>query len=114
MVHFYSDLKVLIEAVAGLNRDILHLHFGILLFLLLSWRMPEPHRFRRAFVCLLVIAVANECFDMLMALEKAEPLNWRESIGDIVNTVLWPAVWCVFQRRIVRALVNEHSLDKPT
>ncbi len=114
MVHFYSDLKALIEAVAGFDRNILHLHFGILLFLLLSWRMPEPHRFRRAFVCLLVIAVVNECFDMLMALEKAEPFSWRESIVDIINTVLWPAVWCVFQRRIVRALVNEHSLDKPT
>lgn len=115
LVHFYSDFKHLIEVVAGfVNRDTLHVHLGILLFLLLWWRMPEPHRFRRAFVCMLVISVLNECLDLLMAHQKGEPLNWLESLLDIINTLLWPAALCVFEQRIVRVLGNARSLDKST
>lgn len=103
MIHLYAQLKDLIEAVIGLDRNVLHVHLGIVLFMLLAWCFPQPHRYRRALVWLLVIAVLNEVFDVLMAFDKGKRPNWSDDIADIINTLFWPAVWCVFRHRLARA-----------
>jgi hypothetical protein len=104
LLHLFSQSKDLIEAVIGLDRNVLHVHLGIVLFLLLAWCFPRPGRYRKAFVWLLAIALINESFDAMIAFDKGVTPNWPDGLADIINTVLWPGLWCWFRRKLVPAL----------
>ena len=99
MIHFVSDLKDLIEAIIGLDRNVLHVHLGIALFVFFAWCFPGPGRFEKAFFWLVTIELVNEFFDAMMALDGGRRPNWPDMIADIINTLIWPAIWCLWQRR---------------
>ena len=96
MVDLYAYFKDLIEAVSGLDRNVLHVHLGIVLFGLLAWIFPGRGRFAKAWAWLLLIELVNEFFDLMAAVDAGKPPNWPDSIADVINTMLWPAVWCLW------------------
>ncbi|MGE0315997.1 MAG: hypothetical protein AB7P21_30655 [Lautropia sp.] len=97
----YAAFKDLLEVLLHVDRNTLHVHFGLVLFFGIALLYRSRHRFARALAWLVAIAVLNECFDLLRAHAQGHTLAWGESVGDIVNTVLWPAVWVLFGARIV-------------
>lgn len=97
MIHHFSDFKDLLEAIIGLDRNVLHVHLGIALFLFLAWCFPGPGRYRKAFVWLAIIEFVNEFSDAMMALDARRQPDWPDALADIINTLFWPAVWCLWQ-----------------
>ena len=96
LIHYYSDFKDLLEAIIGLDRNVLHVHLGIALFLLFAWVFPDPHRHRKAFVWLAILELVNEFIDGMMAVDAGRSPNWPDALADIINTLFWPAVWCLW------------------
>ena len=99
MVHLFSDFKNLIEAIIGLDRNVLHVHLGLVLFFFLAWCFPGPGRYWKAFVWVAIIELVNEFFDATMAFDAAHRPNWPDMAADIINTLFWPAVWCLWKCR---------------
>lgn len=97
MIYYYSNLKDFIEAIIGLDRNVLHVHLGIALFIFLSWLFPDPGRYRKAFFWLLFLELVNEFIDAMMALDRGRSPNWPDTMADIINTMIWPAVWCLWR-----------------
>lgn len=98
LIHQYSNFKDLIEAIIGLDRNVLHVHLGIALFIFLAWLFPGEGRYRKAFFWLLVIELINEFFDVMMAVDARRTPNWPDTLADIINTMIWPAVYCLWRR----------------
>ena len=98
LIHYYSDFKDLIEAIVGLDRNVLHVHLGIALFLFFAWIFPGESRYRKAFFWLLAIQLMNEVFDVMMAIDARRTPNWPDALADIINTLFWPAVYCLWRR----------------
>ena len=112
--HLHSDFKDLLEAVLGVDRNVLHVHLGIALFLLFAWCLPDPHRYRKALAWVIVVALLNEFSDALMAYDVGRVPKWRDAVADIMNTVIWPAAWCLFGQRIVRSVRNAPDVGGPS
>lgn len=106
LIHLYAQLKDLIEAVIGLDRKVLHAHLGVILFLRLTWCFPGPHRYRKALVWLFVIELVNQFFDVLTAYDQGFRPYWSDSVADIINTMIWPTIWCLYRCRLARALAS--------
>lgn len=98
----HAQFKDFLEALLHIDRNTLHVHLGLVLFFVLAATFRSRHRFARALVWLAVVAVLNECFDLLGAYAKGHSLAWGESVADIVNTLLWPAVWALFGSRFLQ------------
>ncbi|MET0507598.1 MAG: hypothetical protein ABWZ78_05365 [Burkholderiaceae bacterium] len=113
MVHLFAEFKDLLEAVIGLDRNVLHVHLGIILFLVFAWCLPDPHRYSKAFIWLIVVELCNEFFDVVTTYDLGRVPNWPDTLADIINTLIWPAAWCLFRRRIARALRNAPDLSGP-
>lgn len=96
MVELFAHFKNLLEALSGLDRNVLHVHLGIVLFGLVAWIFPGRRRFLKAWYWLLVIELVNECFDIIRALDRGKPPNWADGLADIINTMLWPTVFCLW------------------
>lgn len=96
MVDLYAHFKDLLEAFIGLDRNVLHVHFGIILFGLLAWIFPGRAHFAKAWSWLLLIELVNEVFDLVVAVDAGHRPNWPDSIADVINTMLWPTVWCLW------------------
>lgn len=111
MIYYYSDLKDFIEAIIGLDRNVLHVHLGIALFIFLSWLFSGPARYRKAFFWLLFLELVNEFIDAMMALDRGHSPNWPDTFADIINTMIWPAVWCLWRHH--RRLRAERAARDP-
>lgn len=97
MIHYYSNFKDFIEAIVGLDRNVLHVHLGIALFLLFAWIFPGANRYRKAFFWLVVVEFLNEFIDVMMAVDAHRTPNWPDAMADIINTLFWPAVYCLWR-----------------
>ncbi len=118
VIHYYAELKDFIEAIIGLDRNVLHVHLGIALFVFLAWLFPGPGRYRKAFFWLLFLELINEFIDAMMALDAGRSPNWPDTLADIINTMIWPAVWCLWRhhrRRRAGRLASpaQHDLGDP-
>lgn len=96
---FYS-LKHALLGVVPLAADAMHVHIGMLLFLLVAAIARNERRFTIAFLVVLAICLAGEMLDIAYDLHAGRPLRWRNSIKDIVGTTLWPGVWAIFWWRL--------------
>lgn len=87
-----ESLKDFLVLISGLTRDSLHTNLGLSIFFLTALvRRISPGRWL-PLLCVLVLAIVNEVFDLRRDYLHGSALNWRESVRDIANTVFWPAV----------------------
>ncbi len=84
----YSAFKRSLSALTGAQEDLLHVHAGLLIFVLASLVLRRKMRSPLPLSVVAFFAVANEVLDRPM-----EP--WV----DIANTIFWPAVLFVLARR---------------
>lgn len=85
----YENLKILIEAYTGLERDALHIHVALILYFL---AMLVCRRSRFPWIVVLLFELANEALDLNRQHLNGMPLDWHESAKDLWNTMLWPTV----------------------
>lgn len=102
MLDRYAHFKEYLADVLHLGQDALHLHFGLVIFGMLCLLIRAPDRTVRALCWLTAIAVTNEVLDLLHAIGGGQRIPWLAGLGDIVNTIAWPAVLVLVGRRLGR------------
>lgn len=102
----YASIKIAIEQYSGLDKDALHVHAALLLYLIAMVVFRQTRRSRIPWLFVLFIELANEAFDLRRQYLVGESLAWDESLKDLWNTMLWPTVLLfigryttLFQRR---------------
>ena len=89
----FASLKEVIESSSHLSADALHVHIGLVLFLIGAALMRSERRFLYSLGWLLAICLVGELFDLSKAYSEGSRLRWLGSAKDLVNTMLWPAAW---------------------
>jgi len=86
----YQDLKLLVEQYSGLEKDALHIHVALLLYLIAMFAFRQTRRSRFPWLFVLLVELANEAVDILS--NNAEAWVIEGSAKDLWNTMLWPTV----------------------
>lgn len=90
----FYHLKSLLNFLLPLSADALHVHVGLLLFIVaLTLMKGRSQRFAIAFGVVLAACLAGELLDVLYDYHAGNALRWRNSMKDTVNTMLWPTIW---------------------
>lgn len=89
----YYDIKAFIEHYSGLERDALHIHGALLLYILAMAVFRRSRRSRFPWLVVLGVELANEAYDIIVNLgkNKADEVI-AGSARDLWNTMLWPTV----------------------
>lgn len=87
-----QSLKISIMTATGLSRDALHVHVGLAVFLAAVVVLRRPLRSVLPWLVVLAVAVAGELLDLRDDVSTTGEWRSRDSLRDIVNTVLWPTV----------------------
>jgi cell shape-determining protein MreD len=94
----FQDLKVAIEQFSGLDKDALHIHAALLLYLVAMVAFRQTRRSRIPWLFVLLVELANEAADLfgLYAAygvkETVGSSEFSDSAKDLWNTMLWPTV----------------------
>ena len=113
----WSSFKSTLSRWVGLSHDALHMHVGMVLFLLLAFLL----RRRRwgvlaALGGVLALEVANEVIDALDWVRWTGAPNFIESGRDIASTMVWPTVLAVglavWRRQRARAERPSRAIDQ--
>lgn len=88
----YSDLKVLIEQFTGLERDALHIHAALFLYILAMGLFRQSRRSRFPWLFVFAIECANEVYDLWHNWADGIEYAVTGSLKDLWNTMLWPTV----------------------
>ena len=94
----FADIKIFIEQYSGLERDALHIHFALLVYLLAMFVFRQTRRSRFPWLVVLFFELLNELFDLKRSQMAGMPLPWEESVKDLWNTMLWPTVLLIVGR----------------
>ncbi len=86
----YHDLKNFLENYTGLERDALHVHGALLLYILAMALFRQSRRSRFPWLVVLGVELANEAYDLTHNVGTGEEL--AGSAKDLWNTMLWPTV----------------------
>lgn len=92
-----DPLKSLLSEVAGLSRDALHVHLGLLAMLgaMLIFRRPAGSPI--PWLCVLALELLNEAMDLYWGRQGLRQ-GLIASAQDIINTMLWPTVILLLAR----------------
>lgn len=88
----YQDLKAFIEQYSGLERDALHIHGALLLYILAMAVFRRSRRSRFPWLLVLGVELANEAYDISQNLGRSRDEVIAGSAKDLWNTMLWPTV----------------------
>jgi cell shape-determining protein MreD len=106
----FADIKIFIEAYTGLERDALHVHLALLIYMLAMFLFRQSRRSRFPWIAVLLFELANEFFDLNRQRLDGTPLDWHESAKDLWNTMLWPTVLLLVGRYTT---LFEHRSHRP-
>ena len=90
----YASLKQGLSAATGASEDLLHVHFGLLIFVTAALLLRRRMHSNWPVGLVWVFALANEAVDYFAAGYQVDT-----SALDVVNTVLWPTVLHLVARR---------------
>ena len=88
----WVEFKELVGFYTGLERDALHVHAALLLYILAMGLFRRSRRSRIPWLAVLAIELANEGYDIHHNWDDG--LEWAvsSSVKDLWNTMLWPTV----------------------
>lgn len=90
--HSFGDVKNILVAFLGFQRDALHIHFGLLIFFA-AWVMLRGRRGAWAALGLVVaIALGAEIWDHIYELSINKACDWPDHLSDLFNTCVWPMI----------------------
>ena len=88
----FSNLKNAIAFYTGLEKDALHIHVALLLYVLALWIFRQTRRSRFPWIAVFLIEMANEGHDLIINWPEGPHWAISESAKDLWNTMLWPTV----------------------
>lgn len=91
----YAALKNKLATFTGAQEDLLHVHAGLLIFVVAALVLRRKMRSPAPLIVVVVFAAVNELLDQF----GGEPASAIEPYVDFANTVFWPAVLFVLARR---------------
>ncbi|HEX9932323.1 MAG TPA: hypothetical protein VGB08_05725 [Allosphingosinicella sp.] len=102
----WFDLKELVGTYTGLERDALHIHGALFLYLIAMGLFRQSRRSRMPWLIVLLVELANEAYDIWYGWGIEHDLIFGSAAKDLWNTMLWPTVLLLvgrytswFQRR---------------
>jgi hypothetical protein len=96
----YAAVKTAMSQVTGAQEDLLHVHFGLLIFVVAAVALGKRLHSPVPVLVVWAFAVTNEVVDYFAS-------RWQidASTLDILNTVIWPTViYFVARYRSARAI----------
>lgn len=84
------SIKDKIGRVTGMSDKLLHVHAGIAIFLISAAVLGRPLSDPLPLLVVAVAEIANEIRDRVLN----GSWRWRDTLGDIANTLFWPL--CIF------------------
>ena len=116
----WIEFKDIIEQYSGLERDALHIHGALLLYVLAMFAFRQSRRSRFPWLVVLAVEMLNEAFDLRHQYRSDGVLEWSSSAKDLWNTMLWPTVLLLvgrytnlFQHRTRLAAQTRRSAKAP-
>lgn len=107
-----GSLKALVEAYTGLEKDALHIHVALLIYILTSLLIVRGGKGQLPWFVVLAVELFNEFLDF----RRHDPINgiypWEESAKDLWNTMLWPSILVILARNT--ALLDQSKKSEPT
>ena len=91
-------MKNLIVDGVGFQRDALHIHFGLLIFMMAAWGMKGPRRYLIAAALVFAIALVAEIWDHIYEISIGKSCDWPDHLSDLFNTCIWPLLIALFWR----------------
>lgn len=98
----WTYLKVELSTATGLGDDVIHIHAGLALLLLVAWVLRRPPWDWRPWLVVLVAELINETYDMLQTAFPTGEARLGACIHDFWLTMLWPTVILLLFPRLVR------------
>ena len=92
----YHETKQRFSHFTGASENLLHVHAGLLIFVVAALVLRRHMRSPYPLLCVLFFALANEGLDVL----SGTPSKPLEPYIDIVNTVFWPLMLFLLARRL--------------
>lgn len=91
----YHVTKVKFSAATGASEELLHLHAGLLIFVVTALVLRRRMRSPVPILCVVGFALANELLDIISG------KGWRplEPYFDVANTVFWPLILFLLAKR---------------
>lgn len=108
----YTGLKDLIEHYSGLERDALHIHLALLIYILVAVLFRRSRHSLVPWLAVFGVALANEAHDLWLDQSGGPAWMMGESLKDLWNTMMWPTVlmlvgrytsWSLWQTKQPRA-----------
>jgi hypothetical protein len=90
----YASLKQGLSAATGASEDLLHVHFGLLIFVAAALLLRRRMHSNWPVGLVWAFALANEAVDYF-----ATGYALDTSLLDVLNTVVWPTVLHLVARR---------------
>jgi hypothetical protein len=94
----YTHLKDLIEQYTGLERDALHVHVALFIYIVAALIFRRSRRSLLPWFIVFGVEIANEAHDLWRSVAVGENPVFGESLKDLWNTMLWPTVLLVVGR----------------
>ena len=94
----WFDIKELVEAYTGLERDALHIHAALFLYLAAMGVFRRNRRSRFPWLVVFAIEFANEAYDIWHNWGIDHALIFSTAALDLWNTMLWPTVLLLIGR----------------
>ena len=92
---YYGEAKRVLETWTGASQELLHVHAGLLIFVIAALVLRKKFRSPIPLALVAVFAVLNELVDWI----NGPPANALEPYWDFANTVFWPCVLFLLARR---------------
>ena len=94
----WADLKDGIVFYTGLERDAVHVHAALLLYIAAMGIFRQSRRSRVPWLVVLAVELANEAYDFRHNLDMGSDMAFSLGLKDLWNTMLWPTVLLVVGR----------------
>ena len=88
----YADLKMVIEHYSGLERDALHIHAALFLYVAAAGLFRQSRHSRFPWLFVLAVELINESHDLFTNWSGGPEWAMAEARKDLWNTMLWPTV----------------------
>lgn len=92
ILHFWEAAKDMVLPHDQSMRAIWHLHAGLAAYLGLTVLLGRPLYSRLPISLVWVLELTNELMDLQAHWPVRHDWVWRDTLGDVVNTLLWPTL----------------------
>lgn len=90
--------KLAVMSLTGLTRDALHVHAGMLVFVLAAAILRKNLGSPWPWLVAMAVACGMEAMDAVDGIVSYGHWRVRASVHDVVNTMLWPTILAVLFR----------------